>query len=90
VAITQAVNSEGNYSASFVKTANETGKKYELIQVEVEPGGGNDPHYHKDFEEHFMVLQGTLTVYIKGKPHKLHVGDSATANRQTMHNFRNG
>jgi len=83
------INSEGNYSASFIKTANETGKRYELIQVEVEPGGGNDPHYHKDFEEHFRVLRGTLTVYIEGKPHILQVGDSATANRETMHNFRN-
>ena len=83
------INSEGNYSATFLKTANETNHVYELIQVEVEPGGGNDPHYHKDFEEHFTVLQGTLTVYIKGVPHMLMVGDTATAIRQTMHHFRN-
>src|SRR6478609_6147627 len=83
------VNSEGNYSATFLKTARETANGHELIQVEVEPGGGNDPHYHKDFEEHFAVLKGTLTVYIKGVPHNLNVGDSMTANRQTMHHFRN-
>lgn len=83
------INSKGNYSATFIKTAHETNNVYELIQVEVEPGGGNDPHYHKDFEEHFSVLQGTLTVYIKGEPHMLMVGDTATANKQTMHNFRN-
>jgi len=83
------INSEGNYSATFVKTANETDDVYELIQVEVEPDGGNDPHYHKDFEEHFTVLQGTLTVYILGEPHILMQGDSMTAPKATMHNFRN-
>jgi quercetin dioxygenase-like cupin family protein len=83
------INSAGNYSATFLQTANQTDNVYELIQVEVEPGGGNDPHYHKEFEEHFRVLKGTLTVYIEGVPHQLHVGDTATANRQTMHNFRN-
>ena len=83
------INSAGNYSATFLKTANETDHVYELIQVEVEPGGGNDPHYHKEFEEHFTVLQGTLTVYIEGVPHMLMRGDSATAPKATMHNFRN-
>jgi quercetin dioxygenase-like cupin family protein len=83
------INSEGNYSATFLKTANETDNVYELIQVEVEPGGGNDPHYHKEFEEHFTVLKGTLTVYKEGVPHDLHVGDTATAIRETMHHFRN-
>ena len=83
------VNSAGNYSATFIKTANETKNVYELIQVEVEPGGGNDPHYHKEFEEHFAVLKGTLTVYIEGVPHDLMPGDTATAPRQTMHHFRN-
>jgi quercetin dioxygenase-like cupin family protein len=83
------VNSKGDYSATFVKTANETNHVYELIQVEVEPNGGNGPHYHKDFEEHFKVLKGRLTVYIKDVPHQLAVGDTMTAPRQTMHYFRN-
>jgi mannose-6-phosphate isomerase-like protein (cupin superfamily) len=83
------VNSEGNYSATFLKTANETHNVYELIQVEVEPQGGNGPHYHKDFEEHFKVLKGTLTVYVKDVPFRLMPGDSITAPRETMHYFRN-
>jgi quercetin dioxygenase-like cupin family protein len=83
------VNSEGDYSATFVKTALETQNLYELIQVEVEPDGGNGPHYHKDFEEHFSVLKGTLTVYIGEVPHRLNKGDSLTAIRETMHYFRN-
>jgi len=83
------INSAGNYSATFIKTANETDHVYELIEVEVEPAGGNDPHYHKDFDEHFSVVKGTLTVYKEGVPHKLEVGDSTVAIKQTMHHFRN-
>ena len=83
------INSEGNYSATFLKTALETDNVYELIQVEVEPNGGNDPHYHKDFKEHFTVLRGALTVYIKGVPHILVKGESFAAPKQTMHHFRN-
>ena len=44
------VNSEGNYSATFVKTGAETNGAYELVQVELEPYGGNDWHYHHSFE----------------------------------------
>lgn len=83
------INSEGDYSATFLKTAQETQNVYELIQVEVEPNGGNGPHYHKDFEEHFTVQKGTLTVYVEEVPHILNERDSITANRGTMHYFRN-
>lgn len=83
------INSEGNYSATFIKTANETDDLYELIEVEVEPRGGNGPHYHKEFAEHFTVLKGTLTVYKEGVPYVLQAGDSATATKGTMHHFRN-
>jgi quercetin dioxygenase-like cupin family protein len=83
------VNSAGNYSVAFLKTARETDNVYELVQVEVEPNGGNGPHYHKDFEEHFTVIQGTLTVYVRDVPHRLTKGDTITAVRQTMHYFRN-
>jgi hypothetical protein len=34
-------NEEGNYESTFLKTGRETGGVYELIQVEVEPKGGN-------------------------------------------------
>lgn len=30
-------NNEGNYSATFLKTGNETSGAYELVQVELEP-----------------------------------------------------
>ena len=34
-------------NATFLETSEETGGEYSLIEVEVAPGGGNNPHYHK-------------------------------------------
>ena len=33
--------------ATFLETSEETGGDRTLIEIEVAPGGGNAPHYHK-------------------------------------------
>jgi quercetin dioxygenase-like cupin family protein len=83
------VNSEGNYSATFIKTGAETNGAYELVQVELEPYGGNDWHYHSSFEESFTVLEGAVTIGNDGKERLLNKGDSAMADRKHMHFFKN-
>jgi hypothetical protein len=56
--------------ATFLRTSEETGGEYTLIEVEVAPGGGTPPHYHKTYDEHFEVLEGTLEVLLgKEKAH---------------------
>jgi len=83
------INGEGNYSASFVKTAAETGGAYELVRVELEPNGGNDWHYHSNFQESFTVLDGEVRIGQNGKEVLLKKGDSATAIKKAMHFFKN-
>ena len=83
------INSQGNYEATFVRTAAETHNEFELIKVDVEGRGGNGPHYHSAFEEHFTVVQGTLTLFLNGKSHSLVKGDSITVMRGSVHWFRN-
>lgn len=83
------VNKEGNYSATFIKTGDETNGAYELVQVELEPFGGNDWHYHNSFEESFTVLDGMVSIGHDGKEILLNKGDSAKANRNHMHFFKN-
>lgn len=83
------VNTAGNYSATFIKTGAETNGAYELVQVELEPYGGNDWHYHKNFEEQFTVLEGEVNIGHNGKEIKLQKGDSAMAIRSDMHFFKN-
>lgn len=83
------VNSLDHYASTFIKTGRETNGAYELIQVAIQPGGGNGLHYHKAFEEEFTVLKGTLTVILDGKRHDLTEGQSATARRRVVHDFQN-
>jgi len=75
--------------ATFRKTSEETGGECTLIEVEVAPGGGNAPHYHKTYAEHFEVLEGILEVMVGGETRVLRPGERAVAPKNTLHNFRN-
>jgi quercetin dioxygenase-like cupin family protein len=83
------VNSAGNYSATFLKTGSQTNGAYELVQVELEPFGGNDWHYHKTFTEQFTVLEGQVKIGRQGKEYILQKGETAVANASNMHFFKN-
>jgi quercetin dioxygenase-like cupin family protein len=82
-------NTEGNYSATFVKTGNETNGAYELVEVELEPFGGNDWHYHNTFSEQFTVVKGQVRIGHQGDEILLNEGQTTIANRATMHFFKN-
>lgn len=82
-------NTEGNYSATFLKTGNETNGAFELVQVELEPLGGNDWHYHKSFVEEFTVVEGQVKIGHDGDEILLNEGESTKADRKTMHFFKN-
>jgi hypothetical protein len=60
-----------------------------LIEIEVSAGGGNGPHYHKTYDEHFEVIEGTLEVLLGKDTHTLHQGQKAVAPRNTLHCFKN-
>ncbi len=75
--------------ATFLETSEETGGEYSLIEVEVAPGGGNDPHYHLTYDEHFEVLEGALEVLVDKETRTLRPGQKAVAPRNVLHRFRN-
>jgi len=75
--------------ATFLKMSEETGGEYTLIEVEVAPGGGNAPHYHKTYAEHFEVVEGVLEVTVGGETRALRPGEKAVAPKNRLHNFRN-
>lgn len=76
-------------TATFLKTSEETGGEYTLAEVEVAPGGGTRPHYHKTYAEHFEVVEGTLVVLVGEETHILSAGQKAVAPENTLHNFHN-
>ena len=75
--------------ATFLKTSEETGGAITLIEIEVAPDGRTPPHYHKTYDEHFEVLEGTLEVLLGKEKHTLRPGQKAVAPRNTLHCFKN-
>jgi quercetin dioxygenase-like cupin family protein len=47
------------------------------------------PHYHQGFEEVVYGLDGTLTMTVGGKAHKVRAGDAVFVPRGVVHHFEN-
>lgn len=82
-------NREGNYAATFIKTGKETHNAYELVEVELEPHGGNDWHYHSNFVEEFTVMEGQVKIGKNGEEITIHKGETTQADKKDMHYFKN-
>lgn len=78
----------GNYT-TFVKKSVETNGEYTLLEIDLEPGGENGPHYHLDFSEEFTAVSGTVGVHINGENHYLEEGESKLADTGDVHYFFN-
>jgi quercetin dioxygenase-like cupin family protein len=76
-------------AATFLQTSEETEGERTLIEIEVAPGGGPKPHYHKTYTEHFEVLDGTLEVLVGRETRALPAGQKVVVPRNTLHRFRN-
>lgn len=74
---------------TFIQTAAETQGERTLLRVELAPGGGNDLHYHKTFEEAFTVISGNLGIQLNRDIIELNAGESAIAPRGVSHRFFN-
>ena len=75
--------------ATFWETSEHSNGTRTLGEVELAPGGGNTPHYHRTFSEHFQVLEGELDVLLGKTTHRLKAGESATVPAGTLHCFSN-
>jgi quercetin dioxygenase-like cupin family protein len=74
---------------TFLELSAETGGTRSLAQIELAPGGGNEPHYHRKFDETFTCLQGTLGLQVGKSTLRLEPGQSATAKAGEVHRFFN-
>ena len=73
----------------FLKTAEDTNGEYTLVEVELADGGGVGLHYHKTYKESFSCTVGEVQVRLGKKLHTLKAGESATADENIRHLFRN-
>ncbi len=74
---------------TFIKTAAETNGECTLVEVELANGGGVGLHYHKTYSEKFDCLDGELQIGLGKKIVTLKPGESATAEPNVNHLFRN-
>jgi mannose-6-phosphate isomerase-like protein (cupin superfamily) len=64
----------------------------ELLEVEGRWAAGGKPppaHYHPDQDEHFEVLEGTLTAKLDGEQRDIGVGETLDVPRRTAHQIWN-
>jgi quercetin dioxygenase-like cupin family protein len=73
----------------FLKTSSETNGQCTLVEVELADGGGVGLHYHKTYSENFECLEGEMQVQLGKIIHSLKKGESATAEPNINHLFRN-
>jgi quercetin dioxygenase-like cupin family protein len=76
-------------AVTFLETAAESGGRRTLLEVDLAPGGGNAPHRHRTYAEHFEVVSGTLSVHLGDTVHRLGPGETAVAPIGALHQFTN-
>ena len=57
------------------------------MDIHLEPGGGVELHYHKDYNETFEIQSGELIVQIGKQKKKLVAGERITIQRNENHRF---
>lgn len=74
---------------TFTQTSAGTNGRTTCLLVKLMPGGGPPMHYHKDFEECFIVLDGELTLELKSMKLLLKPGQEYTVEKHVPHRFLN-
>jgi quercetin dioxygenase-like cupin family protein len=74
---------------TFLETAEESGGARTYVEIELAPHGGNAPHRHLSYAEHFECLEGTLNVKVGRSVLRLAPGETATAPQGSVHHFAN-
>ncbi len=50
-------------------------KSVEVVEIVMKAGQKTKPHYHKEVEELFYLIDGSATIMVDGKPFNLTKGD---------------
>ncbi len=82
-------NSEADHYTTFLEKSADTNGEYTLLEIDLEPGGENGPHFHGQFSETFTAIEGPVGVHVNGEDHYLNDGESITADIGDIHYFFN-
>lgn len=73
---------------TYLTTSKQSNGEKTLLEVYLNPKGGNPLHYHS-FAERFKIIEGELNVQIGKEIRQLKPGDTATVPRNAVHRFYN-
>jgi quercetin dioxygenase-like cupin family protein len=68
--------------------AEDTGGAFAALVAEFEPGQGPPPHFHRDHEEYFFVLEGEFELTVGGQTVTAGPGSMVFVPRETVHAFK--
>lgn len=74
---------------TLLESSRETGGAYTLVEVELQPRGGNSLHYHTTFTEEFTAVEGVLGVDLNKQEMRLQPGRSFIVPIGKLHRFYN-
>jgi len=73
----------------LIESSNDTGGAYTLIEVELQPGNGNLPHFHTKLAQKFTAIKGELVIEMRKKQIRLQAGGSIMVPVERLHRFYN-
>jgi mannose-6-phosphate isomerase-like protein (cupin superfamily) len=85
----RAADQERVASATVLADVDLTGGRYSLYRIDVTPGGGALPHFHRTFAETFTVISGRVELYDGTTWAEAHEGDHLWIPEGGIHAFRN-
>jgi quercetin dioxygenase-like cupin family protein len=75
-------------TATFLETATDTGGARTLISIRVTPGGGGPPvHFHNEFDEEIVAIDGPLQVTLGKRKMLLQPGERVMVPKGTPHTW---
>jgi len=60
-----------------------------VLFADLKPGEGAPPHRHREYDEYFFVVEGTISLVIDGKESTIVPGTLAFTPRGAIHSFKN-
>jgi len=73
----------------FLATGKQTGGRYTAFIDITPPGGGPPPHFHKNEDELFFVIEGRMNFLVEGRWNEVGAGGHVFAPRHSVHTFKN-
>lgn len=74
----------------FLASKEQTNGMWSLIEYTAPPhASGPPPHYHKEMDEAFYVIDGTLTAYINGEMSAIGAGGFVSIPPYSVHTWEN-